>query len=96
MLPSKWFTLAIGLPQIVDFLPPVSSPRQARDDDRVAGTETTRGWGKLGSCRLSWQWIIGKTWENIGQNIGENMGISINGGSPKWMVNGKIRRVPPF
>lgn len=24
-----------GLPQIVDFLPPVSSPRQARDDDRV-------------------------------------------------------------
>jgi hypothetical protein len=85
MLPSKWFTLAIGLPQIVDFLPPVSSPRQARDD-----------WGKLGSCRLSWQWIIGKTWENIGQNIGENMGISINGGSPKWMVNGKIRRVPPF
>ena len=94
MLPSKWFTLAIGLPQIVDFLPPVSSPRQARDDDRVAGTETTRGWSwAVVGCLAN---VIGKTWENIGQNIGENIWISINGGSQNGWLMEKLGGYPHF
>ena len=94
MLPSKWFTLAIGLPQIVDFLPPVSSPRQARDDDCVAGTETTRGWSwAVVGCLAN---VIGKTWENIGQNIGEHIWISINGGSQNGWLMEKLGGYPHF
>ena len=61
-----------------------------------------RGWDwdnpglKLGSCRLSCQWIIGKTWENIGQNIGENIWISINGGSQNGWLMEKLGGYPHF